>query len=80
MAVLRCSDTGIVHLLFHGIGAPGPGVSAEDEGYFVSKDLFYAVLDEICEMAHIGLSWATLRAQIAPRTSRITSKMAGRLR
>jgi peptidoglycan/xylan/chitin deacetylase (PgdA/CDA1 family) len=37
----------IVHVLFHGIGAPGPGTAAADEAYFVSRDLLLAVLDEL---------------------------------
>jgi peptidoglycan/xylan/chitin deacetylase (PgdA/CDA1 family) len=41
------SSTTTVHVLFHGIGRPGPGVAAEDEPYFVSRDLMLAVLDEL---------------------------------
>jgi peptidoglycan/xylan/chitin deacetylase (PgdA/CDA1 family) len=40
-------STMTVHVLFHGIGDPGPDVGAEDEPYFVSRDLMLAVLDEI---------------------------------
>jgi peptidoglycan/xylan/chitin deacetylase (PgdA/CDA1 family) len=40
-------STMTVHVLFHGIGRPGPGVGAEDEAYFVSRDLMLAVLDEL---------------------------------
>jgi peptidoglycan/xylan/chitin deacetylase (PgdA/CDA1 family) len=47
MGVLTHSSPGTVHILFHGIGTPGPGVSEADEGYFISEDLFAAVLDEI---------------------------------
>jgi peptidoglycan/xylan/chitin deacetylase (PgdA/CDA1 family) len=40
----------IVHVLFHGIGAPGPGVTAADEPYFVGRDLLLAVLDDLREL------------------------------
>jgi peptidoglycan/xylan/chitin deacetylase (PgdA/CDA1 family) len=40
-------STMTVHVLFHGIGHPGPDVGAEDEPYFVSRDLMLAVLDEL---------------------------------
>ena len=47
MAVPDNGNAEIVHILFHGIGTPGPGVSAADQGYFIDKDLFLGVLDEI---------------------------------
>jgi peptidoglycan/xylan/chitin deacetylase (PgdA/CDA1 family) len=37
-----------VHVLFHGVGVPGPGAAAEDEAFFVSRDLLLAVLDDLC--------------------------------
>lgn len=37
----------VVHVCFHGIGPPGSGVPAADEGYFVPEDLFLAALDLI---------------------------------
>jgi peptidoglycan/xylan/chitin deacetylase (PgdA/CDA1 family) len=37
----------IVHVLFHGVGDPGPDAEAEDDAYFVSRNLLLAVLDEL---------------------------------
>jgi peptidoglycan/xylan/chitin deacetylase (PgdA/CDA1 family) len=47
----------IVHINFHGIGIPGTSVSAADQGYFVDKDLFFAVLDEIRGRPQVQLSF-----------------------
>lgn len=46
-----------VHLLFHGIGSPGPNVAESDRPYFVSRDLFWAVLDEIRPVPNISISF-----------------------
>lgn len=47
----------IVHICFHGIGWPGKGISAADEGYFISAKLFFAVLDEVRGMPDVELSF-----------------------
>lgn len=47
MTVASQGSSMIVHLLFHGVGVPGPDVRAEDEAYFVSRDFLLAVLDEV---------------------------------
>jgi peptidoglycan/xylan/chitin deacetylase (PgdA/CDA1 family) len=47
----------IVHICFHGIGVPGKGMSAADEGYFISRKFFLAVLDEVCGMPNVELSF-----------------------
>jgi peptidoglycan/xylan/chitin deacetylase (PgdA/CDA1 family) len=46
-----------VHLLFHGIGAPGPNIAESDRPYFVSRDLLLAVLDEIRDLPFISISF-----------------------
>lgn len=46
-----------VHICFHGIGAPGPGISVADQGYFIDKDLFLSVLDEIGERPDVKVSF-----------------------
>ncbi len=46
-----------VHLLFHGIGTPGPNVAESDRPYFVSRDLLLAVLDEIRDLPFISISF-----------------------
>jgi peptidoglycan/xylan/chitin deacetylase (PgdA/CDA1 family) len=46
-----------VHILFHGIGVPGPGISSADRQYFISNDLFMAVLDEVQGRPQIELSF-----------------------
>jgi peptidoglycan/xylan/chitin deacetylase (PgdA/CDA1 family) len=51
------SASEIVHICFHGIGMPGPGLSTEDEGYFIAKDLFLVVLDEVREAPGVELSF-----------------------
>lgn len=47
----------LVHICFHGIGTPGKGISAADEGYFISTDFFFAVLDEVCAAPDVELSF-----------------------
>jgi peptidoglycan/xylan/chitin deacetylase (PgdA/CDA1 family) len=46
-----------VNILFHGLGLPGPGVDAEAERYFITTDLFLAVLDEVREHPAVELSF-----------------------
>ena len=57
MALRNHGSPRIVHILFHGIGVPGRGVSPEDEDYFVSEDLFIAVLDEVHGQPQVELSF-----------------------
>jgi peptidoglycan/xylan/chitin deacetylase (PgdA/CDA1 family) len=47
MTAASQDNSTIVHLLFHGVGVPAAGVRADDEAYFVSRDLLLAVLDEL---------------------------------
>jgi peptidoglycan/xylan/chitin deacetylase (PgdA/CDA1 family) len=47
----------IVNLCFHGIGEPAAGIRPEDEGYFISRDLFFAVLDEAARHPEVSLSF-----------------------
>jgi peptidoglycan/xylan/chitin deacetylase (PgdA/CDA1 family) len=47
----------VISLCFHGIGPPAPGVRPEDEGYFISRDLFLAVLDEVVGRPEVELSF-----------------------
>jgi peptidoglycan/xylan/chitin deacetylase (PgdA/CDA1 family) len=37
----------VTGVCFHGVGPPGPRTDPEAAGYFVSRDLFLAVLDEL---------------------------------
>ncbi len=50
-------QTEIVSICFHGIGVPAAGIRPEDEGYFVSTDLFLAVLDEVAGRPDVELSF-----------------------
>jgi len=47
----------LVHICFHGIGTPSPGLNAADERYFVGRDLFLAVLDDVFGKRHVELSF-----------------------
>ena len=46
MIVNDSASDEVVGICFHGIGVPGPGLEPEADEYFVSRDLFLAVLDE----------------------------------
>jgi peptidoglycan/xylan/chitin deacetylase (PgdA/CDA1 family) len=47
----------LVHICFHGIGTPSQGLSTADERYFVGKDLFLAVLDDVLGKRYVELSF-----------------------
>src|SRR5579859_6894198 len=57
MITTRQGKSVCVHLLFHGIGTPGPDVAESDRSYFVSDDLLQAVLDEIRGLPFISVSF-----------------------
>ena len=52
----RSSDT-VVGICFHGIGVPGPGVEPDAEEYFISRDLFLGVLDELMKHTAVDLTF-----------------------
>lgn len=56
IAASQESDT-LVHVLFHGIGTPGPGVTAAEQPYFVGRDLLCAVLDDLREQPGLEVSF-----------------------
>lgn len=47
----------VLGICFHGVGAPPRGVKPEDEGYFVPRDLFLAVLDEVAGRPDVDLTF-----------------------
>jgi peptidoglycan/xylan/chitin deacetylase (PgdA/CDA1 family) len=47
----------IVGICFHGIGAPPAGLEPAAHGYFVSTDLFLAVLDEAARLPAVQLTF-----------------------
>jgi len=47
----------VVNVCFHGVGTPGQGLDAEAAGYFVSRDVFLAVLDELMKYPAASLSF-----------------------
>lgn len=51
------SAAAITGLCFHGIGEPTPGLEPDWEDYFISRDLFLAVLDEATGWPGIALTF-----------------------
>ena len=49
----------MIGVSFHGIGAPPRDVDPADEAYFVTRDLFLNVLDEIAAHPQIDLTSMT---------------------
>jgi peptidoglycan/xylan/chitin deacetylase (PgdA/CDA1 family) len=47
MTARQASRGEVTGICFHGVGAPGPGTSPDAAGYFVSRDVFLALLDEL---------------------------------
>ncbi|GAA4104563.1 polysaccharide deacetylase family protein [Nonomuraea soli] len=46
-----------VNILFHGIGEPGPHVEADAYQYFIPRDLFVKILDEVAGNEHVRISF-----------------------
>ncbi len=57
MIVNDRSPDAVVGICFHGVGVPGPGLEPEAEEYFVSRDLFLAVLDELTKHTAVDLTF-----------------------
>ena len=57
MITRRPKSAEVIGVCFHGIGAPGPGIEPEAEPYFVSRDLFLALLDEVMEHPAVDLTF-----------------------
>jgi peptidoglycan/xylan/chitin deacetylase (PgdA/CDA1 family) len=47
----------VIGVCFHGIGAPGPGAERDAEPYFVSRDLFLSLLDEVMDHPAVDLTF-----------------------
>jgi peptidoglycan/xylan/chitin deacetylase (PgdA/CDA1 family) len=47
----------VVGLCFHGVGVPGRSVEAEAADYFVSRDLFLALLDQVMNNVAVDLTF-----------------------
>jgi peptidoglycan/xylan/chitin deacetylase (PgdA/CDA1 family) len=50
-------STEVTGVCFHGVGQPGPGTDPEAAEYFVSRDLFLAVLDELMQHPETDLTF-----------------------
>lgn len=50
-------QTTVIGISFHGIGEPHPGVSVEDQAYFIKPEFFLALLDEIVGRREVELSF-----------------------
>jgi peptidoglycan/xylan/chitin deacetylase (PgdA/CDA1 family) len=57
MTIDKKEPTTVIGISFHGIGKPHPSVSDEDQAYFVSRDFFLSLLDEIVERREVELSF-----------------------
>lgn len=51
------ASTEITGVCFHGVGVPGPGMDPETAEYFVSRDLFLTVLDELADHPEVDLTF-----------------------
>jgi peptidoglycan/xylan/chitin deacetylase (PgdA/CDA1 family) len=47
----------VIGLCFHGIGAPAPGAGQDAAEYFISRDLFLAVLDDVMTRPEVDLTF-----------------------
>jgi peptidoglycan/xylan/chitin deacetylase (PgdA/CDA1 family) len=47
----------VIGICFHGIGTPGPGVEPEAEAYFIGRDPFLALLDEVMRYPAVDLTF-----------------------
>ena len=47
----------IVGICCHGVGTPSPSLDREAQEYFVSEDLFHAVLDEVAQRPWVQLTF-----------------------
>jgi peptidoglycan/xylan/chitin deacetylase (PgdA/CDA1 family) len=50
-------STVVIGIMFHGIGEPYPGLTAGEQDYFVSRDFFFALLDEVAGRSEVELSF-----------------------
>jgi peptidoglycan/xylan/chitin deacetylase (PgdA/CDA1 family) len=57
MTALGQRQAEVVGICFHGVGVPSPALDAEAAGYFVSRDLFLAVLDEVAQHPAVDLTF-----------------------
>jgi peptidoglycan/xylan/chitin deacetylase (PgdA/CDA1 family) len=57
MTVNDHSPDTVVGICFHGVGVPGPGVESDAEQYFISRDFFLAVLDELMKYTEVDLTF-----------------------
>jgi peptidoglycan/xylan/chitin deacetylase (PgdA/CDA1 family) len=53
----KAAQTEIIGICFHGVGTPDSGLDQEAAEYFVSRDLFLAVLDEVADRPDVDLTF-----------------------
>src|SRR6516225_3902031 len=57
MTVNGTAPDEVVGICFHGIGVPGPDLEPEAADYFISRDLFLAVLDAVADNPSVDLTF-----------------------
>ncbi len=57
MTSSRRQPAEIIGLCFHGVGEPGPGVGRDAADYFITRDLFLAILDSVMERSDVDLTF-----------------------
>jgi peptidoglycan/xylan/chitin deacetylase (PgdA/CDA1 family) len=57
MIVKDRSPDAVVGICFHGVGVPGQGIEPDAEQYFISRDLFLALLDELLKHTSVDLTF-----------------------
>ena len=50
-------STEVIGLCFHGVGSPGPGIPSDAAEYFISHDLFLAIVDAVQGRADVDLTF-----------------------
>lgn len=57
MTVRGRTATEVIGVCFHGVGVPDSGIDPETAEYFVSRDVFLTILDELAERPEVDLTF-----------------------
>ena len=57
MSIPRPRPAEVIGLCFHGVGKPGSEVASDAADYFITRDLFLAVLDDVMERPDVDLTF-----------------------
>jgi peptidoglycan/xylan/chitin deacetylase (PgdA/CDA1 family) len=57
MTATRPQSATVTGVCFHGVGSPGPDTDAEAANYFIARDLFLRILDDVMDRPDIDLTF-----------------------